>query len=74
MHEATARNCLAALLQRYRPRAAPGFDEVMIPGEPEARRAAERRANGVAITVAVWDKIAAATQSVGVEAAGILND
>ena len=40
-------------------RPAPGFDEVMLPGEPEARTATERRAHGipvddVTLTGAAW--------------------
>jgi uncharacterized oxidoreductase len=45
---------------------APGFTEVLLPGEPEAR-ARVARADGVAIPPATWATIVAAGQAVGVE-------
>ena len=45
---------------------ATGFDEVLLPGEPEARRAAERCKAGVPIPDAVWQEIIEAAAKVGV--------
>jgi LDH2 family malate/lactate/ureidoglycolate dehydrogenase len=44
---------------------APGFSEVLLPGEPEAR-ARTARAHGLAIPPATWDTIVAAGRAVGV--------
>ena len=46
---------------------AAGFDEVLLPGEPEARRAVERAASGVPIPDGVWTEIKEAAAKVGVE-------
>ena len=46
---------------------AAGFDEVLLPGEPAARRAAERAASGVPIPDGVWTEIKEAAAKVGVE-------
>jgi LDH2 family malate/lactate/ureidoglycolate dehydrogenase len=46
---------------------AEGVDRVMLPGEPEARLAAER-ASGVPLDPAVWDGIVAAARAVGIDA------
>ncbi len=48
---------------------APGFDEVLLPGEPEARRAAERAETGVPIPDGVWAEIVEAAAKVGVAVA-----
>jgi uncharacterized oxidoreductase len=45
---------------------AEGFSEVMLPGEPEARRIEERRKNGIPLDDATWEQIRAAADSVGV--------
>ena len=45
---------------------AAGFDEVLLPGEPEARRAAARAASGVPIPDGVWTEIKEAAATVGV--------
>jgi LDH2 family malate/lactate/ureidoglycolate dehydrogenase len=45
---------------------AKGFDEVLLPGEPEQRSKADRLANGIPIAEATWDAIVAAGRSVGV--------
>lgn len=47
---------------------AEGFAEVMVPGEPERRSAAERSAGGIPVPDAVWSSIAAAARSVGLDA------
>ena len=46
---------------------AAGFDEVLLPGEPEARRAVERAASGVPIRESVWIEIKKAAAKVGIE-------
>ena len=46
---------------------ASGFDEVLLPGEPEARSAAERRKAGVPIPDGVWAEIIEAAAKLGVE-------
>ena len=44
----------------------PGVDEILIAGEPEARSAARRRAEGIPLDDATWSQITAAAASVGV--------
>ena len=46
---------------------AQGFDEVMLPGGPEAKSRAERNKNGVPVPTDTWDAIAGAAQELGVE-------
>ncbi len=46
---------------------AAGFDEVLLPGEPEARRVAERREAGVPIPDGVWAEIVEAAAKLGVD-------
>ncbi len=48
---------------------AAGVDEVLVPGEPERRRAAERRANGIELPEDAWASILEAAESVGFPAA-----
>jgi LDH2 family malate/lactate/ureidoglycolate dehydrogenase len=36
---------------------APGFDRVMVPGDPEERARAERRRNGIPIPDVVWKSL-----------------
>lgn len=45
---------------------AKGVDEVLVPGEPEQRRRAERLANGIEITDDGWDSIVETARAVGV--------
>ena len=45
---------------------APGFAEVLIPGEPEAREEARRRAEGIPLPEATWQAIVQAGTRVGV--------
>jgi len=53
-----------AWIKSSRPR--PGFDEVLIPGEPERRRSAHRRAHGIEIDPESWSQIRAAAHAAGV--------
>jgi uncharacterized oxidoreductase len=46
---------------------AEGFAEVMLPGEPEQRSAARRRAEGVAVDEATWGQLGAAAATLGVD-------
>lgn len=46
---------------------APGFDEVLLPGEPEARSRAKRVEAGVPIPDGVWNEIVEAAAKVGVD-------
>lgn len=50
---------------------APGFDEVLLPGEPELRAREERARDGVAVPEATWDGLVEAGRSVGVDIAQI---
>jgi len=45
---------------------APGFDEVLIPGEPEVRAADARRKEGIPVADDTWAEIVEAGKSVGV--------
>lgn len=44
---------------------APGFDEILLPGEPE-RRSAARRAEGIEVDATTWADIRAAAVSLGI--------
>jgi hydroxycarboxylate dehydrogenase B len=55
---------LTTYLKSARPRA--GFDEVLLPGEPERRRRRERLAAGIEIDERSWADILAAAQAAGV--------
>ena len=46
---------------------APGFKEVMAPGDPESRAQAQRSAEGIPVPDKVWQLIVEAGKSVGVE-------
>ena len=48
--------------------AAPGFDEVMVAGDPEWRMEAERRSSGIPIAAGNWDALLKAAARVGVPA------
>jgi uncharacterized oxidoreductase len=43
-----------------------GFDEILVPGEPERRSMAEREANGIPLDDATWEQLTEAGSSVGV--------
>ena len=45
---------------------APGVDEIMLPGEPEQRMAAQRRAAGVELDDATWQLLTEDAQTLGV--------
>jgi LDH2 family malate/lactate/ureidoglycolate dehydrogenase len=46
---------------------APGFEEVLVPGDPEARTRAIRRRDGIPIQDDVWQMVVEAATMVGVE-------
>lgn len=50
---------------------APGFDEVLTPGEPEQRARAQRRAEGVPIPEATWEALKRTGQALGVDVEAI---
>ena len=50
---------------------AAGHDEVLIPGEPEAKMRAERGKNGVPLTEDTWSSIVTTAKSVGIDEAAI---
>jgi uncharacterized oxidoreductase len=50
-------------------RPAPGFDEVLIPGEPEKRYAAQRNEDGIEVDDTTWRDIRAAARTLGINAA-----
>lgn len=47
--------------------AAPGFEEVLVAGEPERRARAERERDGIAVDDATWSEILQAGRKVGVD-------
>jgi hydroxycarboxylate dehydrogenase B len=47
-------------------RPAPGFDEVLTPGEPEKRTAARRAAQGIEVDETTWRDIRAAAMTLGI--------
>lgn len=50
-------------------RLAPGFSEILVPGEPEFRNARRRTAEGIDVDDTTWSYIIAAAQSVGLDPA-----
>ncbi|PPQ27876.1 malate/lactate/ureidoglycolate dehydrogenase [Rhodopila globiformis] len=48
---------------------APGYDEVLVPGEPERRAAAKRMQQGIEVDDITWREIRAAAESLGITAA-----
>lgn len=50
-------------------RPAPGYSEVLTPGEPERRAAAKRLAQGIEVDDTTWRDIRAAAQSLGIDQA-----
>jgi uncharacterized oxidoreductase len=50
-------------------RPAPGFDEVLVPGEPERRSATARAERGIEVDETTWRDIRAAAESLGITAA-----
>ena len=65
VEEFTARVEKLVALMKSTP-AAPGYDEVMVAGDPEWRMEAERRQNGVPIADGNWDQLCKAAARVGV--------
>jgi uncharacterized oxidoreductase len=55
---------LLAYVKSARPRA--GFDEVLVPGEPERRRRAERLAQGIEVDERTWAELMSAAGTLGV--------
>jgi hydroxycarboxylate dehydrogenase B len=56
------------VLQRIKKvKPAPGFDEVLIPGEPEANSTAERLQAGIPVADTTWQQIVEGGKSVGVD-------
>jgi uncharacterized oxidoreductase len=49
-------------------RVAPGFDEILLPGEPERRYAAKRTAEGIEVDDTTWRDIRAAAGTIGISA------
>lgn len=47
-------------------RRAPGFDEILLPGDPERRYTAERLANGITVDDTTWRDVRAAAGKVGI--------
>jgi LDH2 family malate/lactate/ureidoglycolate dehydrogenase len=59
------------LLQRIKAsQPAAGFDEVLLPGEPEIRTQAERERDGIPIPEATWQKLTGLAEELGVSIAG----
>ena len=52
-------------------RVAPGFDEVLLPGEPERRAAEARRRDGIAVDDNTWRDVCAAAGTLGISEAEI---
>lgn len=46
---------------------APGFDEVLMPGEPEARSAASRQRDGIPLDDTTWTEIVEVAEKLGVD-------
>lgn len=50
---------------------APGFDEILLPGDPERRSAARRTALGIEVDATTWGEIRAAAATLGISDAEI---
>ena len=50
---------------------AEGFDEVMLPGDPEEKEAAQRRALGIPIMESEWEVVRSSLEQCGLDAAGL---
>lgn len=51
-------------------RPGPGFEEVLLPGEPEARSMQSRRENGIPLDDTTWSEIVAVAEKLGVDGIG----
>jgi LDH2 family malate/lactate/ureidoglycolate dehydrogenase len=67
VEEFTARTEQLVQIMKSTP-AAPGYDEVMVAGDPEWRMEAQRRRDGIPIADGNWDKLVKAAESVGLTA------
>jgi uncharacterized oxidoreductase len=47
-------------------RVAPGFDEVLLPGEPERLAARDRESNGIPVDATTWQDIREAAGTLGI--------
>jgi LDH2 family malate/lactate/ureidoglycolate dehydrogenase len=65
LDEFTARMERLVAMMKSTP-AAPGYDEVLVAGDPEWRIEAERRKNGIPIASGNWDQLIQAAERVGV--------
>ncbi|HVE22751.1 MAG TPA: malate/lactate/ureidoglycolate dehydrogenase [Acidocella sp.] len=64
---ATLQGAVQSTLEHIRSaRVAPGFAEILLPGEPERRVAAERRAQGIPVDERSWTQIRDAAVSLGI--------
>jgi uncharacterized oxidoreductase len=52
-------------------RIAPGFDEILLPGEPERRSSARRAIDGIEVDATTWGDICAAAQKLDITSAEI---
>jgi uncharacterized oxidoreductase len=68
---AVARHVEATKAHIRASRAAPGFDEVLLPGEPERRAARERAAAGVQVDDTTWGDVLEAAGKLGITEAEI---
>ena len=50
---------------------APGFDEILVPGEPKARERARRAKDGIPIADETWRQIAEIASRYGIEAPNV---
>jgi LDH2 family malate/lactate/ureidoglycolate dehydrogenase len=70
VEEFTARVTQLVEIMKSTP-AAPGYNEVMVAGDPEWRMEAQRRRDGIPIADGNWDKLVKAAASVGVTAPAV---
>jgi LDH2 family malate/lactate/ureidoglycolate dehydrogenase len=68
VEEFTARIERLVALMKSTPQA-PGYDEVLVAGDPEWRIEAERRAQGIPIAAGNWEMLIKSAASVGVTTA-----
>jgi hydroxycarboxylate dehydrogenase B len=68
---AIARNIEATKTHIRTSRLAPGFDEVLLPGEPERRTARQRTEAGVEVDATTWREIREAAGTLGIAASEI---
>jgi len=54
-------------------RPAPGFQKVIVPGEPEAEQRSVRSKEGIGVTAAIWEQIARVAKESAVSLADIVN-